>query len=146
MRIYSVIITGIIRIVICYHGPGALQLDKDGFWLNVHAGIAIVSACLPTYKPLVSSARSKISAYGTDNSSSGTGSVVADPRAQKRGSRYGDSAFVDADPNNGNNVHGRKANAKRWMSMDSVDSQREDGAKYEEGEFRLAELRDGSQS
>ncbi|RAO68073.1 uncharacterized protein BHQ10_004085 [Talaromyces amestolkiae] len=140
-----VIITGIIRVVICYRGPGALQLDKDALWLNIHTGIAIISACLPTYKPLVSSAKSKISASGTDNSASGAGSV-ADPRGQKRGSRYKDSGFVDADPNNGNNVNGRKASAKGWMSMDSVDTLREEGARDEEEDIRLAELRDGLQA
>jgi hypothetical protein len=139
-----VIITGIIRIVICYRGPGALQLDKDAFWLNIHAGIAIVSACLPTYKPLVSSAKSKISAHSTDNSGSVTGSV-ADPPAQKREGRYRDSGFVDAVPNNGNNVNGRKATAKGWVSMDSVDTLHEEGwGRDEEGDIGLGELRDGS--
>lgn len=138
------IITGIIRIAICYRGPGALQLDKDAFWLNIHAGIAIISACLPTYKPLVSSAKSKISASGTDNSGSGTGSV-ADHRAQKRGSRYNDSGFVDEDVKSGNTINGRKPSAKGWMSMDSVDTLRKEGARNEEGDIGLAELRDGSQ-
>lgn len=139
------IITGIIRVAICYRGPGALQLDKDALWLNIHTGIAIVSACLPTYKPLISSAKSKISASCTDHSTSGAESV-ADPRAQKRESRYKDSGFVGADPDNGNNVNGRKATAKGWMSMDSVDTLGEDGARDEEADMRLAELRDGSQA
>ncbi|KUL84346.1 hypothetical protein ZTR_06339 [Talaromyces verruculosus] len=139
--ICSVIITGIIHIVICYRGLGALQLDKDAFWLNIHAGIAIFSACLPTYKPLVSSAKSKISAYGTNNSGSGTGSV-ADLCAQKGGSRYKESRFIDANPNNRNNGYGRKASAKGWMSMDSVDTLRDEGARDGEEVFRLI----GSQS
>ncbi|PCH00934.1 Hypothetical protein PENO1_045470 [Penicillium occitanis (nom. inval.)] len=137
----DVVITGIICIVIYYCDPGALQLDKDAFWLNIHAGIAIVSACLPTYKPLVSSAKSKISAYGTNNSGSGTGSV-ADPCAQKGGSRYEESRFVDVDPNNGNNGYGRKASSKGWMSMDSVDTLRNGGPRDGEEDFRLT----GSQS
>ncbi|GAM35851.1 hypothetical protein TCE0_017r04499 [Talaromyces pinophilus] len=136
-----VVIAGIICIVIYYCDPGALQLDKDAFWLNIHAGIAIVSACLPTYKPLVSSAKSKISAYGTNNSGSGTGSV-ADPCAQKGGSRYEESRFVDVDPNNGNNGYGRKASSKGWMSMDSVDTLRDGGPRDGEEDFRLT----GSQS
>jgi hypothetical protein len=140
-----VIITGIIRIIICYRGPGALQLDKDAFWLNIHAGIAIVSACLPTYKPLVSSAKNKLSSDDADNSGSGNGSV-ADPRAQKGGSRYGDSGFVDAAPNGGNNVNGRKASAKGWLSMESVDTLRDEGGREEEGDIGLAELKGGSQS
>ncbi|KAL8728556.1 MAG: hypothetical protein Q9166_005289 [cf. Caloplaca sp. 2 TL-2023] len=50
-----VIITGIIRIAKVYK-PGSADVDltQGDIWLNVHLGTAIICACLPTYRPLVS--------------------------------------------------------------------------------------------
>ncbi|KAH8700939.1 hypothetical protein BGW36DRAFT_406079 [Talaromyces proteolyticus] len=58
-----VIITAIIRIAVSYQDPIGLQVNKDALWMNVHVGIAIVSACLPTYKPLVSTSFDHIRSY-----------------------------------------------------------------------------------
>ncbi|KAI4196369.1 MAG: hypothetical protein LQ346_003228 [Caloplaca aetnensis] len=50
-----VIITGIVRIAKVYH-PGETDFDltQGDIWLNVHLGTAIICACLPTYRPLIS--------------------------------------------------------------------------------------------
>lgn len=50
-----VIITAIIRVAILYR-PNQTDLDltQGDIWFNVHLGTAIISACLPTYGPLVS--------------------------------------------------------------------------------------------
>ncbi|KAI4137181.1 MAG: hypothetical protein L6R39_007432 [Caloplaca ligustica] len=50
-----VIITGIIRIVKVYKVTGVeVDLTQGDIWLNVHLGTAIICACLPTYRPLIS--------------------------------------------------------------------------------------------
>lgn len=50
-----VIITGIVRIAKVYQ-PSATDVDltQGDIWLNVHLGTAIICACLPTYRPLIS--------------------------------------------------------------------------------------------
>ncbi|KAL8992850.1 MAG: hypothetical protein Q9188_007483, partial [Gyalolechia gomerana] len=50
-----VVITGIIRIVLVYKPSGTeVDLTQGDIWLNVHLGTAIICACLPTYRPLIS--------------------------------------------------------------------------------------------
>ena len=50
-----VVITSIIRMAVLYRpGEADFDLSKGDIWLNVHLGTAIISACLPTYRPLVS--------------------------------------------------------------------------------------------
>lgn len=59
-----VIITGIIRMAKVYK-PGSADVDltQGQIWLNVHLGTAILCACLPTYRPLVS--RTQWPSFGT---------------------------------------------------------------------------------
>lgn len=136
-----VIITGMIRIIICYRGPGALQLDKDAFWLNIHTGIAIVSACLPTYRPLLSSANS----HSREKPDSGSGSA-ADPRIQEHGRRDQYLESVDAAPDNEDNDQSGMAGGKDWMSMHSVETLRCESMTCEERHIGLSELRNSSHS
>ncbi|KAI4121202.1 MAG: hypothetical protein LQ338_006501 [Usnochroma carphineum] len=50
-----VILTGILRIARVYKPSGGdIDLTEGDIWLNVHLGTAIICACLPTYRPLVS--------------------------------------------------------------------------------------------
>ncbi|KAL8661111.1 MAG: hypothetical protein Q9202_005925 [Teloschistes flavicans] len=50
-----VIITGIIRTIKVYQPSGHdVDLTQGDIWLNVHLGTALICACLPTYRPLVS--------------------------------------------------------------------------------------------
>ena len=49
-----VIITAILRMAILYRpGQKNIDLTQGDIWLNVHLGTAIISACLPTYRPLL---------------------------------------------------------------------------------------------
>lgn len=50
-----VVITGIIRMSIIYRpDEPEFDLTQGDIWLNVHIGTVIISACLPTYRPLIS--------------------------------------------------------------------------------------------
>ena len=50
-----VVITGIVRMSIIYRPTQPnFDLTQGDIWLNVHIGTAIISACLPTYRPLIS--------------------------------------------------------------------------------------------
>ncbi|MCJ1397976.1 hypothetical protein MMC11_001172 [Xylographa trunciseda] len=70
-----VIITGIVRIIQCY-APGAsdINLIQDAIWLNIHLSTAIICACLPTFRPLLTSSLSALStlrkSYGSASASS----------------------------------------------------------------------------
>ena len=49
-----VVITGIVRMAVLYRPKQhALDLTKGDIWFNVHLGTAIISACLPTFRPLL---------------------------------------------------------------------------------------------
>ena len=64
-----VVITGIVRMATLYR-PGIEDFDLTigDIWLNVHLGTAIISACLPAYRPLVSrSFRSGRDTYHSDD-------------------------------------------------------------------------------
>jgi len=59
-----VIITGIIRIIYVYQPNNSnLDLTQGDIWLNIHSGVAIMSACLPTYRPLLSRGSLFLSSY-----------------------------------------------------------------------------------
>ena len=50
-----VVITSIVRMAVLYRPTEPdIDLTQGDIWLNVHLGTAIISACLPTYKPLIS--------------------------------------------------------------------------------------------
>ena len=50
-----VVITSIVRMAVLYRPDEEdFDLSQGDIWLNVHLGTAIISACLPTYRPLVS--------------------------------------------------------------------------------------------
>ena len=73
-----VIITAIIRLSILYRPTKPdLDLTKGDIWFNVHLGTGIISACLPTFRPLISrsssflqSFSSRKGSYTTDQSGS----------------------------------------------------------------------------
>ncbi len=49
-----VVITAVVRMSVLYR-PSQPTLDfTHDIWLNVHLGTAVISACLPTYRPLIS--------------------------------------------------------------------------------------------
>ena len=62
-----VVVTNIIRMAIIYRpNEPEFDLTEGNIWLNVHFGTAIISACLPTYKPLIArSARVVANTYAS---------------------------------------------------------------------------------
>ncbi|MCJ1285178.1 hypothetical protein MMC26_004516 [Xylographa opegraphella] len=65
-----VIITGIIRIIYVYQPDNTnIDLTQGDIWLNVHSGVAIMSACLPTYRPLLTRGSLLLSTHGKGYSS-----------------------------------------------------------------------------
>ena len=50
-----VVITGIVRMATLYRpGIGEFDFTIGDIWFNCHLGTAIISACLPTFRPLIS--------------------------------------------------------------------------------------------
>jgi hypothetical protein len=72
----SVIITGIIKVILAYNPRGHIPFfDAAEVWATLHAGLAIVCACLPIMKPLVIRVTS---AFATGNSTDRHGSSEPD--------------------------------------------------------------------
>ncbi|MCJ1315866.1 hypothetical protein MMC15_001186, partial [Xylographa vitiligo] len=78
-----VIITGIVRIIQCYEpGLSDINLIQDAIWLNIHLSTAIICACLPTYRPLLTSSLSALSSLRKSYASS-AGSKSAPSKKEK---------------------------------------------------------------
>ncbi|KAK7192318.1 hypothetical protein DPSP01_004910 [Paraphaeosphaeria sporulosa] len=61
-----VVITGIVRILKSAEaGVQAIDFVLDMLWLDVHSGIAILCACLPTYRPLIVRSAAFLSSHGS---------------------------------------------------------------------------------
>ncbi|KAM3076677.1 hypothetical protein ACMFMG_007482 [Clarireedia jacksonii] len=91
----SVIVTGIVRVILGY-APGSQNVDfsKAELWSAVHVGMAIVCACLPSFRPLLTSitmtARrlySSAVSSGRDNSTSSYIAGQSAPSRKKRTTR-----------------------------------------------------------
>lgn len=116
-----VIITSIIRMAILYR-PGVEEFDltKGDIWLNVHLGTAIISACLPTYRPLVSRSSQIFRSLHT-----GQGSYHSDDThtltAEKRRTRGPRSRqLVEEIPMDQQQHQGSFVNARRSESNDTT--------------------------
>lgn len=86
---FRVIITGIIRIIKSVDpDPEHSSIDYvlELFWMTIHAGTAIICACLLTYRPLIVKSASVLSSYSRKIFSSG-----ADSGAQRPDGTYGKS-------------------------------------------------------
>ena len=95
------IITGIIKVILAYNPGGHSPLyGAADIWVTLHAGMAIVCACLPILKPLVT--RFNPSASSTKNS------TVTD-------GRYGTS-----EPDGWNIIHLDVGNSKSNSSVYSL--------------------------
>ncbi|MCJ1292806.1 hypothetical protein MMC34_004359 [Xylographa carneopallida] len=85
-----VIITGIVRIIQCYEpGLSDINLIQDAIWLNIHLSTAIICACLPTYRPLLTSG---LSALGTLRKSYGGSSASSKSAPSHRNEKFGTGA------------------------------------------------------
>ncbi|KAL9602850.1 MAG: hypothetical protein Q9219_001545 [cf. Caloplaca sp. 3 TL-2023] len=116
-----VIITGIIRLIKVYKPSGTdVDLTQGQIWLNVHLGTAIICACLPTLRPLVtrnpwisrnfSSRRSKQHSIDTND----TYKLPSLPK----GTYQGESSEIMTTVYDGNQqqLHGNFCNARRSES------------------------------
>jgi uncharacterized membrane protein YgcG len=105
------IITGIVRIAVSYHGPLVLALDIYALWLNVHLGVAMISACLPTYKPLITLATNKAKSYYSQI----TGGKIASSSGSSRGYKVSSSAAQ-----HGRAFEAGKGSSGDWVSLNSI--------------------------
>ncbi|KAL8669457.1 MAG: hypothetical protein Q9168_005953 [Polycauliona sp. 1 TL-2023] len=115
-----VVLTSIVRMAVLYR-PGKVDIDltQGDIWLNVHLGTAIISACLPTFRPLIS---------GRSNSRQGTGSqkgshavnhstVHSSSKSRMHGADWGDSREgIIMDPQR--DLQGTFTDARRVTSTD----------------------------
>ena len=69
-----VVITAIIRLSILYRPKKPdLDLTQGDIWFNVHLGTGIISACLPTFRPLISRSSSFLQSFSSRKGSYTTG-------------------------------------------------------------------------
>lgn len=118
MKHNSVIITAIVRIAECYQGSKNIELNKDALWVNVHVGIAILSACLPTYRGILSPIFDKINLYYSAISNSS--------RTKSSGTCHGSN---DSDHKINASMH---AKLKPWTSLQSHEGDWSDGVRLVE--------------
>lgn len=103
-----VVITNIIRMSILYRPKEPeFDLTAGNILLNVHFGTAIISACLPTYKPLITRSASVVS------------NVYASNGAYRKGSRISeDTRGLRSDKEKVSSPHSRQL--KEEISMDEI--------------------------
>ncbi|KAI4114659.1 MAG: hypothetical protein LQ345_004604 [Seirophora villosa] len=121
-----VIITGIVRLILVYQ-PGAADVDltQGNIWINVHLGVAIICACLPTYRPLISRTPwLKLTSQRTRDSSKTSGKAHTFPSA-RHSAQYGDSNELIAAVYAGQRVdtQGNFADARRSDSNNEAKSE-----------------------
>ncbi|KAL8838545.1 MAG: hypothetical protein Q9170_002087 [Blastenia crenularia] len=104
-----VVITNIVRMSIIYRPTEPeFDLTEGNIWLNVHFGTAIISACLPTYKPLISRSASVVS------------TVYASHGPYRNATRISeDTRTLRSDKEKVMNPHSRQL--KEDISMDHID-------------------------
>lgn len=104
-----VVITNIIRMSILYRPKEPeFDLTAGNILLNVHFGTAIISACLPTYKPLITRSASVVSnVYGSNGA------------YHRKGSRISEDTYnLRSDRDKMANPHSRQL--KEEISMDQI--------------------------
>lgn len=89
-----VVLTGVVRMAVLYR-PGEVDFDltQGDIWLNVHLGTAIISACLPTFRPLIPRSSGGTSRYHSRQGSYSINHSTALSAAKKRirGDNLGES-------------------------------------------------------
>ncbi|KAF2442430.1 hypothetical protein P171DRAFT_433925 [Karstenula rhodostoma CBS 690.94] len=111
-----VVITGIIRIIKSAEaGVQAIDFVLDILWLDVHAGIAILCACLPTYRPLIVKSAAFLSSQGSKLfSSRGSSAANSSGKSGNSGST-GSKALSDGTIGSGGGGY------KKYEKFGSVD-------------------------
>ena len=121
-----VVVTAIVRMAVLYRpNEPDFDLTQGDIWLNVHLGTAIISACLPTYKPLISNSprlkhifHSRRGSYATKE----TGTIPSNrKRSHTLGSRRSLEKIYAAQQDNlqGNFVDVRQSGSISMTEMES---------------------------
>ncbi|KAF2014353.1 hypothetical protein BU24DRAFT_481797 [Aaosphaeria arxii CBS 175.79] len=99
-----VIVTGVLRIRLSIE-PGSTAIDfmHDILWLDIHAGIALVCACLPTYRPLIVKASSVVSGsvskiFSSKDQSTDASSKPSDSSATQKHAKMSDGTIGSSPP------------------------------------------------
>ena len=135
-----VVITGIIRMSIIYHpNEPDFDLTQGDIWLNVHIGTVIISACLPTYRPLISRSSQLLSGLYSNQGSHNQGTYNSDDTRtlrDKEKMRSSRSRYltdeISMDQNLGQN--GSFADARRSESNDTTRREWQDDGAIRAGE------------
>ncbi|KAI4282503.1 MAG: hypothetical protein L6R35_005397 [Caloplaca aegaea] len=132
-----VIITGIVRLVLVYQ-PGAADVDltQGNIWINVHLGVAIICACLPTYRPLISrTSWIKLHSRHT-NESSKTSDQKHALHSARQSAHYGDTNELMAAVYAGHQVdmQGNFAEARHSESTNETKTESHDETPVRTGE------------
>ncbi|KAI4141525.1 MAG: hypothetical protein LQ341_003504 [Variospora aurantia] len=132
-----VIITGIVRLILVYQ-PGAADVDltQGNIWINVHLGVAIICACLPTYRPLISrTSWIKLHSRHT-NESSKTSDQKHGLHSARQSAHYGDTNELMAAVYTGHQVdmQGNFAEARHSESTNETKTESHDESPVRTGE------------
>ncbi|KAL9587060.1 MAG: hypothetical protein Q9212_000512 [Teloschistes hypoglaucus] len=140
-----VIITGIIRTIKVYQPSGNdVDLTQGDIWLNVHLGTAIICACLPTYRSLVSRTSSIMKDFSDRRSRSNRSPQHSSDsdhpyklRPVPKNAGHGDSsdfmAAVYAGPHQ-HDMQGNFAEARRSDSTNATKAERSEESPVRTGE------------
>ncbi|KAL9009145.1 MAG: hypothetical protein Q9173_005801 [Seirophora scorigena] len=132
-----VIITGIVRLILVYQPSGVdVDLTQGDIWVNVHLGVAIICACLPTYRPLISRTPwLKLHSQRTRDSSKTSGKAHTFP-SPRQSAQYGDSNELMAAVYAGQRVdtQGNFADARRSDSNNEAKTESYHGSPGRTGE------------
>ncbi|KAL8770403.1 MAG: hypothetical protein Q9209_003829 [Squamulea sp. 1 TL-2023] len=132
-----VIITGIIRIVKVHQPSGSdVDLAQGDIWLNVHLGVAIICACLPTYRPLISrNPWLKLHGKRCEDASKSSDMTPTIGSAPKR-VYHGDLTELTTELYTGQNpdLHGHYASARRSESTSATKFESGDESQVRTGE------------
>lgn len=131
-----VILTGIVRMAVLYR-PGIVDFDltQGDIWLNVHLGTAIISACLPTFRPLITRRGNPRNSYESRKGSYAMNHSAALSAARMRSlnTPWGESREgIITEPQNSR--QGTFADARRATSNDSSSTKWQEDGPVKSGE------------
>ncbi|KAI4100440.1 MAG: hypothetical protein LQ339_005501 [Xanthoria mediterranea] len=131
-----VIITSIVRLAVLYR-PGEIDIDltQGDIWLNVHLGTAIISACLPTFRPLISRRSGSGQSYGSRKGSYTVNHSTVLSASRNRmhgatGSESREGIFLNPQ----SDIQGTFADARRTTSSDGSSTKWQDDGPVKSGE------------
>ncbi|KAL9022134.1 MAG: hypothetical protein Q9180_008576 [Flavoplaca navasiana] len=131
-----VILTSIVRMAVLYR-PDQVDIDltQGNIWLNVHLGTAIICACLPTFRPLISrqSESRQNPSYRKRSYAINQPTPLSASRNRAHGAPWGDSSegiIMDSQ----NVMQGTYADARRATSSGGSSTKWEEDGPVKSGE------------